>query len=177
MNFDTILIEHLIKASMLVISPTPAGVAERPAFYTPISQACFYAEAQKQALEPLKLLSVMKRENGRLGAFVRNGNGTYDIGPMQINTVHLPDISTRLGIPEAKVAQLLAYDGCFNVAAGAWLLRRRTNEANGDFWYGIGFYHSKTPEHRNKYIHDVHKTMTEIADTLNGSNYSKTRSQ
>lgn len=104
----------------------------------------------------------MRTENGRIGEFSLNSNGTYDMGPMQVNTVHLQDMSKDFGVGTRELAQLLAYDGCFNVAVGAWLLRRRTNEANGDFWYGIGGYHSKTPSKSAKYILQVHSHMQDI---------------
>lgn len=164
MMFELILMEQLQRASTISLTPAPAHITSAPATYQPVTVECFYAEAKKQDLEPLKLLSVLKTENGRVGMFSRNSNGSYDIGPMQINTINLEEISRRLGIAEGRAAQLLAYDGCFNVAVGAWLLRRRTNDANGDFWYGIGYYHSKSknPEYRNRYILQVHKNMTEI---------------
>lgn len=167
MMFDAILLEHLERASVVSQAPAPAHVTTAPDSYRPLTAQCFYAEAVKQDLEPLRLLAVLKTENGRIGEFSRNSNGSYDIGPMQINTINLPELSSRLGIGTGKLAQLLAYDGCFNVAVGAWYLRRRTNEANGDFWYGIGFYHSRTPQYRNKYILQVHKNMTAIVGKIN----------
>jgi hypothetical protein len=73
------------------------------------------------------------------------------------------------GIPEAAVSTLLAYDGCFNVAVGAWLLRKRTNEAAGDFWYGIGRYHSAAKPDRNRYILRVHRIMVGMVNAKKNS--------
>ena len=161
--FEAVVIEHLQRASEVVTQPPPPGFGARPQDPRPVTLECFAREAARQSLEPIKLLSVMKVENGRVGTFSRNSNGTYDIGPMQINTVHLAEFSKVFGATESTLRSLLAYDGCFNVAVGAWLLRKRTNEAGGDFWYGIGNYHSKSPPQRTRYIRTVHKTMTEIS--------------
>jgi hypothetical protein len=83
---------------------------------------------------------------------------------MQVNSVHLPELSKIYGIPPAAVSELLAYHGCFNVAVGAWLLRRRTNEAAGSFWYGIGRYHSAAKADSSKYILRVHRVMVGLVN-------------
>ncbi|MEJ6002609.1 lytic transglycosylase domain-containing protein [Paucibacter soli] len=105
---------------------------------------------------------MMKTEGGRVGQFSLNSDGSYDMGPMQINTIHLKELSALYGITSPAMAQLLAYDGCFNVAVGAFLLRKRTNEAGGDFWYGIGRYHNKRSDLSARYILKVHQQMQSI---------------
>lgn len=124
-------------------------------------------EAQRQNLEPWRLLAVMKVEDGRVGMFSANSNGSYDLGPMQVNTIHLGDMEKVFGIGRSQLAQLIAYDGCFNVAVGAWLLRTKTNEAGGNFWYGIGRYHSKTSDKSTRYILRVHTIMQALVSTTN----------
>lgn len=153
------LIEQAAAASVVVTNPPPAHVAVAPGWYRPLSATCVLTEAARQHLEPVKVLGVLLAENGRVGQFSANTNGTYDIGPMQINTVHLPDLAATYATSTATIAQLLAYDGCFNVAVGAWLLRKRTDEAGGDFWRGIGRYHNKKPELARRYILRVHAAM------------------
>lgn len=160
--FELALAEQLQRASTVDVRPAPANITSTPSWYRPVTAECFLAEARRQALEPWRLLAVMKTENGRVGAFSPNGDGSYDIGPMQVNTIHLADMSKVFGATPSQLAQLLAYDGCFNVSVGAWLLRKRTNEAAGDFWYGIGRYHSKTPSKSIQYILRVHRNMQEI---------------
>lgn len=167
--FDSILMAELVRASLVVSSPPPADLASRPDVIRPATVQCFYAEATRQSLEPIKLLAVLKTEGGKVGQFARNTDGSYDIGPMQINSIHLPDLSKEFGITQRQLAQYLAYDGCFNVAVGAWMLRKRTNESQGDFWYGIGRYHSKTPSHRNRYILRVHEHMTSMVNQINAA--------
>jgi len=34
-------------------------------------------------------------------------------------------------------------------------LRRDLDEAHGDFWEGVGYYHSHTPEHKTRYLQHV----------------------
>lgn len=165
--FEAILMEQLQAASQVVNQAAPIQVARSQSMPRPITPACFHQEAKRQGLEPIKLLSILMTEKGRVGQFVRNTNGSYDIGPMQINTIHLPEIARHTRLSTEAVAAALAYDGCFNVSVAAWMLRKRTNEVGGDFWYGIGRYHSKTPEHRNRYILRVHKNMTSVVNKIN----------
>jgi soluble lytic murein transglycosylase-like protein len=159
MNFDVEMAQMAQYASNYVTPPP--GIIQRSNI-RPVTPQCILVEANRQKLEVHKLLSVMKVENGRVGQFTRNSNGTYDVGPMQINTVNLPDIAKKLGTTKENVLKYLAYDGCFNVSIGAWILRSRTDEVNGDFWMGIGRYHSKSPTNRDRYIMRVHTTMTNM---------------
>ncbi|WP_137917036.1 lytic transglycosylase domain-containing protein [Hydrogenophaga sp. 2FB] len=167
---DALILDQIQRATPAIVASAPAWITSMPSAASPITVSCFHHEAARQQIEPLKLLAVLKTEGGRLGSFVRNSNGTYDIGPMQINTVHLDDLAKTLSTTKSVVAQKLAYDGCFNVAVGAWMLRLRTNEAGGDFWFGIGRFHSKTPAVRNRYILKVHQNMVGIVNKVNTAN-------
>ena len=106
---------------------------------------CVVYEAQRQALPPTLLVAVMHTENGKIGEFSKNNNGSYDIGPMQINTLWLKDIALWTRTSVENVAMALAYDGCANVAVGAYLLRRAITQT-GDVWKGVAKYHSGTPQ-------------------------------
>jgi len=44
---------------------------------------------------------------------------------------------------------------CANLEGGAWILRQGIDEARGDFWQGVGFYHSHSPEHKADYLRKV----------------------
>ncbi|ABM96839.1 lytic transglycosylase domain-containing protein [Methylibium petroleiphilum] len=158
---EAVAIDLAQRASVAEVRSSP-GAAAQPAWYRPVTAQCLVEEAGRQRLELVKLLAVMKAEGGRVGMFSRNTDGSYDIGPMQVNTIHLPELAKLFNRSAGEVARLMAYDGCFNVAVGAWLLRKRTNEADGDFWYGIGRYHSKTPVHSTRYILRVHSVMQDI---------------
>lgn len=137
----------------------------------PVTAQCVIEEARKQQIDVLRLVSILKTENGRVGGAVRAGS-TYDLGPMGINTVHLDEFARVFKLTPAQTTYLLIYDGCFNVAVGAWHLRRRTNEVSSTdessvYWYGIGRYHSRTPQHSANYIMRVHTNMRSLMAKAN----------
>lgn len=164
---EAIIVELTQQASVVETRPAPSHITSTPSWARPVTPACIIQEAQRQQFDVLRVLAVLKAEGGRVGQYSRNTNGSYDVGPMQLNTVHIPEFAKLYGVSEPTMAQLLAYDGCFNVAVGAMVLRKRTNEANGDFWYGIGRYHSKTPAVSTKYILRVYSAMKNIVEKEN----------
>lgn len=165
--FDQVILEALNRVNAVESRPAPDWVA-KPRTIRPASVACFHHAVKQQALEPIKVLAILRSENGRLGSFVFAPKGdSWDIGPMQINSIHLPDFEKTFGIPPGQMAGLLAYDGCFNLEVAAYLLRKRTNEANGNFWRGVGRYHSKTPGFAATYIMTVNGHMKGIARDVN----------
>lgn len=137
--------------------PVPADIP-----HTPMTQECFMAEAARQNLSPELLLAVIRQENGKHGQVRQNKDGSWDISYMQINTVHLAEFAKLTNRSQRDVLYLLAYNGCANVAAGAYLLRRRINEANGDIWKGVARYHSKTPSKGPRYAWKVYEKLIEI---------------
>ena len=82
------------------------------------------------------ILSVLATEGGHVGLASANKNGTFDYGPMQINSVWVPKIQAY-----GYTKQQLQYDPCVNVTVGTWILSQ--NIANSSTaWRGIGGYHS-----------------------------------
>ncbi|UZR28571.1 lysozyme family protein [Methylococcus mesophilus] len=65
---------------------------------------CSIAAAEKYGLPAHLVLAVAEQEGGKPGLWVRNANGTYDVGPMQFNTAYLAGLA-RYGITAAAVAQ------------------------------------------------------------------------
>ena len=89
---------------------------------------------------PLALVhAVMRQEGGRPGFARENTNNTQDLGVMQVNTIHLPELA-RYGISRERLVQ----DGCLNIYIGTWMLKREIVQA-GNMWVGVGNYHSHTP--------------------------------
>src|SRR6185312_5860169 len=78
-------------------------------------------------------------EGGRLGSASHNKNGSYDYGPMQINSIWLPKLAAY-----GYTQHHLQYDACANVMAGTWILSQNIANAR-NLWHGIGGYHSYTP--------------------------------
>ncbi|MFG6374706.1 MAG: lytic transglycosylase domain-containing protein [Desulfovibrio sp.] len=102
------------------------------------------------------LLGILATENGRLGEALGNKNGTWDLGPFQVNTCHLNDLSEIGYTPEAIMT-----DGRVNAFAAAWLLQQEIKRS-GSLWHGVGHYHSRTPFRKYGYIRKVRKNMEQI---------------
>lgn len=113
---------------------------------------CMVQAASDYALPLRGLIAVWRTEGGTVGMQNKNANGTVDYGPMQINTVWATRLLGAFGItPEA-----LTYDFCISVRAGAYILRYEINAAGGNWWEGVGHYHSRTPKYKYQYINRVY---------------------
>lgn len=135
--------------------------SQLPGHHSPPTARCLAHEAEQHELDPLVLLAVLKVESGRPGELALNRNGTFDLGPMSINTVWLPELARRYRMPEQEVAQRLASDGCANVAAAAWILRSKIRQT-GSLWEGVAHYHSSNPALQGKYLTRVHVQFEQI---------------
>lgn len=107
------------------------------------------------------IISVLRTEGGRNGMAKPNKNGTYDYGPMQINTIWLDKIK-----PYGYTVHDLQFNPCKNVEVGAWILSQ--NIANApEFSKGVGDYHSHTWELNRKYLTKVNKHYQLINSVIN----------
>lgn len=77
-----------------------------------------YVDAgERQKIDPWMIYSIAKVESGgNPMAINKNRNGTYDIGIMQINTVHLPTLA-KYGISKNDL-----WNPETNIHVGAWVL-------------------------------------------------------
>lgn len=112
---------------------------------------CMNEASQRYQLPVRVLVAIQKTEGGKLGQRVKNKNGTYDHGPFQINTVWMQRFSKFGYTPD-----ILTNNFCASAYASAYIIRYEINNAGGDFWKGVGNYHSKTPVHHNKYVQTVY---------------------
>ena len=108
-------------------------------------------------------------EGGSIGRTSGNTNGTVDIGPMQINEIHLPAIARRWGTSVAAAREALLNNFCANVEAGAWILRTALDSAGGDFWEGVGRYHSRTEVYKDRYLRQVLTQVLRLRDRTSGT--------
>lgn len=140
----------LITAALLM----PAHAAQQPESYKPLTSECLAAVAEQYEIHVDVLLALLIVEGGTVGKNSRsNGNGSYDIGPFQLNTIHLPDLA-KLGVDEDD----LRNDGCLNAAVAGWHLRRvmtpqvmaRVNDEQS-YLQAIALYHSATPQYNEIY--------------------------
>jgi hypothetical protein len=137
-------------------------------------RGCITAAAKIHGLPPAVLVILLNVEGGTLGRVSRNGNETADIGPIQVNTVNLRDIAAHWHASLDDTYRALRDNFCANVEAGAWILRQYLDEASGNFWEAVGYYHSHTAEHKARYLREVLrqvlrlKALAEHAATLAG---------
>lgn len=122
---------------------------------------CFEEESARQGISPLLAASVMRHEDGRVGRWSRNTDGSYDMGPMQVNTIHLDELMKLTGMSPQEIKGRLVNDGCANISTGMWLLRRAINKS-GSVWRGVAVYHSGTPGKGERYAWRVYRTMGAI---------------
>lgn len=107
--------------------------------------ACMATAAAFYHLPPRVLPSIQAVEGGYIGAVHADSDGSQDLGIMQVNTRWLADLAQVARMSEGEVRERLIYDGCFNIAAAAAILRAYLNEARGDLMLAVGYYHSHTP--------------------------------
>jgi len=107
---------------------------------------CSVAAAMRYGIPANLLLAVAEQEGGKPGQWVRNSNGTYDVGAMQFNTRYLRELE-RHGIRSSDVAA----GGCYPYDLAAWRLRGHLREDRGDLWTRAANYHSRTPVHNQRY--------------------------
>jgi len=119
---------------------------------------CIFTAAQTYAVPPSVILGILNVEGGRTGQAVRNVNNTYDLGPMQINTIWLPELSRYWRVSQSVALKMVRDDACVNVGVGAWILRTKMNET-GSLYQGIAHYHSATPLLGHSYRQKVLSAM------------------
>lgn len=152
----TLLPQAPALASQYRDAPEPVGIpVATPGTSGRVIERCILAAAAAHQVPPAVLVILLNVEGGQLGRVSGNTNATVDIGPMQVNEIWLPDLARhwRTSVPQAFAA--LRDDFCFNVEGGAWILCRGLDEARGDFWEGVGYYHSHDPGHKAAYLRKV----------------------
>ena len=96
------------------------------------------------------LLAVAEKEAGRPGQWVRNTNGSFDVGALQFNTSYLRDLKSY-GI----TAEDVAAPGCYPFMLAAWRIRGHLLHDSGDVWTRASNYHSRTPRFNMRYRADL----------------------
>ena len=143
----------------LVLMGSVGHAAERirvkhPEPATPLSLECVTDAARRNGLPLAALLGILATEGGHPGEALSNANGTWDIGPYQVNTCHVNEL-TKLGIDPSAIMT----DACLNAGAAAWLLRQELNRSAGDIWEAVGAYHSRTAHYHHAYIARVRRNL------------------
>ncbi len=116
---------------------------------------CLLLAAQTYQVPPAVMIGIMHVEGGRVGQAVGpNINGTYDLGPMQVNTRWMPELARAWSVDQKTALRLVRDDGCVNVRVAAWILSKKIKEA-GSLYGGIAYYHSATPGIGTRYAAKV----------------------
>jgi len=108
---------------------------------------CIQKASVEFGIPELPLWVILDVERGTLGQVSQNTNATYDIGPMQINSIWLPRLEQRFGITENDVLN----DLCTNIFVGAWIYTQEYIRL-GSTARAIAHYHSPTPRHQHRYL-------------------------
>lgn len=137
----------LLAAALGLMSPSGAWAR------TATVERCIQGAAQQYRIHPAVLRAVLSVES-RLdpGARNVNTNGTVDLGIGQINSVHLPELS-RMGIEERHLL-----DPCIGAYVAGWHLGRQLRRF-GETWWGVGAYHSTSPQRNQRYQVLVYNEM------------------
>ena len=113
---------------------------------------CSIAAAVKYQIPANIVLAIAEKEGGKPGQWVRNNNGTHDVGVMQFNTAYIAELK-KYGI----TANDLAGAGCYPYDLAAWRLRQHILKDKGDLWTKAANYHSRTPLYNSTYRTDLMK--------------------
>lgn len=122
----------------------------------PLTADCVLDAARVSGMPVAALFAILATEGGKTGEALSNKNGTWDLGPFQVNTVHLKELAAMGISPDAVLR-----DGRVNAHAAAWLLRKEYRRT-GNLWQAIGAYHSRTPHRRDAYIRRVKSNLERL---------------
>lgn len=119
---------------------------------------CLMVAANTYSIPPQVLVGILHVEGGRIGQQVANKNGTHDLGPMQINTIWVPQLAKHWGVSHETAKTWLRDDGCTNVNVAAWILRGHLDETRS-LAKAVAHYHSRTPSIGARYKRKVVDVM------------------
>lgn len=142
---------------MFDLPPASHGLYEAP---PALVEACSAQAAAHFGIPPIVVRAIARVEGGRVGTVSKNTNGSVDLGVMQINSIHLPDLNNKFQVDWRD----LAYKPCVNIGIGTWILAREIQRADGDLWVGVGNYHSRTPKFHNVYKKKVMKATRKLVE-------------
>jgi hypothetical protein len=123
---------------------------------------CSISAALKYQVPANIILAVSEKEAGKPGQWVRNSNGTHDVGQMQFNTAYLKELRVY-GITPGDVADA----GCYAFDLAAWRIGYHIrHDKGGDIWTRSANYHSRTYRYNSVYRADLIKKALKWADWL-----------
>ena len=130
---------------------------------------CSISAAAKFRIPANILLAIAEKENGRPGQWVKNPNGSFDIGSLQFNSKYISELSAY-GIGFADVAA----KGCYPYELAAWRLKKHFQNDKGDLWTRAANYHSKTYRFNRIYRADLIVKSVKWAQWLERNSHHNT---
>jgi hypothetical protein len=121
-----------------------------PSRYQQERIVCSITAAEKYNVPANILLAIAEKESGKPGLWVKNTNGTHDVGPLQFNTAYNKTLG-RHGISANDVASA----GCYAYDLAAWRVHGHLTKDHGDIWTRAANYNSKTPYYNQIYRADL----------------------
>lgn len=109
-------------------------------------QECLARAASTFDVDLVALQILRELEGGQAGSASANTNGTYDYGPMQINS-RWAGVLAQVGVSMESVRD----DECVNAFVAAWIFRDAL-QATSSTAMTIARYHSSTPHFQERYL-------------------------
>ena len=148
-----------------VPADTPIEVRASLERKTELTNVCLARISERYQVHPIILSLVARVEGGWAGARIKNTNATFDLGKMQINTIHLPELR-KYGLTEKMVQN----NDCINVGVSAWYIRRVTVDQTAmgteDYFRAIARYHSKNEPHITRYTNKLMESYRAMIDEM-----------
>lgn len=149
------MLRQIVTVTMAVCLGTGASHANVP------YKQCFEEAANRYGLDKRMLVAIAKTESGiRTVIGPKNGNDTYDIGVMQINSAWRPTLA-KYGINEQGLM-----DPCTNIHVGAWILATNI-QVHGPTWKAVGAYNARTPSKQVVYVKKVQRNYELVSMLVN----------
>ncbi|QIQ22513.1 conjugal transfer protein TrbN (plasmid) [Zophobihabitans entericus] len=127
------------------------------------SVVCAIYAAVKYEVPVNLFLAVVEKEGGKPGQYVKNKNGTYDVGPLQFNTAYLKSLAKY----SITVKDVEGYsNSCYPYDLAAWRIRGHILNDKGSIFQRAANYHSKTPYYNTIYRNDLAKRSEKWANWL-----------
>lgn len=130
---------------------------------TPLTRECLDRVVQRYDVHPLVLTLIATVEGGWAGARIENTNSTVDLGLMQINSLHVKELS-NYGITE----RMLQNNECISLGVAAWYVRRVTDgitlKEPEDYFRAIARYHSKNEPYLTIYADKLMDAYEKLID-------------
>jgi soluble lytic murein transglycosylase-like protein len=144
--------KHCIISASLCVSTSLTHAADSPEM---VLRQCIDKAAATFGIPALPVHILREVEAGEVGKVsAPNKDGSYDIGPMQINSSWLPKVN-GLGISESDLRD----NGCINAYVGTWIYYQTWLDANRDTAMAMARYNSSVPRYQTQYLDMVLKVI------------------